>query len=502
MKTTVEQLEPTRVKLTVEVEPKRVAQALDAAARELSRGVSIPGFRRGKVPRKILESKIGKGAVVQQAVEDAVSAYYAEAIRDEELRVVAPPEIDLQHFDEAEGCAFEATVDVRPEFELPDHAGINVTFPEWEVGNDEVNGRIDDLRERFAELEEVDRPVRFGDYVTLDLEVKKGGEPIEDATVTDALYEVGTKGVTPLLDDTLAGAVAGQTLTYVDDLAEDYPEHGGERAEFTVTVKDVREKHLPDLDDDFALTASEFETMEELESDIRRGLRRRKLVEARQDLRARILEAYLATVDVPLPEAMVEHEKSRRVADLERQAEQYGMALDSLFEMQGADRQTYLEQLDEQIRRAVKAQLVLEALAEGEGIEVASADLEREIRRHAARQGVDASAVARVINEQGSVGVLVGDVVRRKALDLLVEAAEVDGAPSDETLAELGLGPTGEGATLGEPAADPGAATEPQAPDLGGEGEPAAAAAEETGSAADESGEDLDDAGDEEPAGS
>lgn len=475
MKTTVEQLEPTRVKLTVEVEPKRVAQALDAAAREIARTVSIPGFRKGKVPRRVLESKIGKAAIIQQAADDAISTYYAEAVRDEELQVVAPPEIDVQQFDEEEGCAFEATVDVRPEFELPDHTGITVTHPEWQVTDDDVRARIDELRERFAELEEVDRAARIGDYVTLDLEVAKGGEAIEDATVTDALYEVGSKGVTPKLDETLAGAVAGQTLSYVDNLPEDYPEHGGEKAEFTVTVKDVREKHLPDLDDDFALTASEFETLAELEDDIRRGLQRRQLVEARQDLRGRIVEAYLANVDLPLPEAMVEHEKSHRLADLERQAERYGTELDALLEMQGTDRESYLAQLEEQVRQGVKAQLVLEALAEKEGIEVASADLEREIQRHAAQQGVDPGAIARVINEQGSVGVLVADVVRRKALDLIVAAAEVDGGPSEEMLAELDLGPSEE-AAVGEPDADPGATTEAHEPDLGGEGEPIAAA--------------------------
>lgn len=487
MKTSTERLEPTKVKLTVEVEAERVSAAIDAAAREVAQQVQIPGFRKGKVPRKLLESRVGKDALVQQALEGAISTYYAEAVENEELQVVAPPEIDLERFDEDEGCAFAATVEVRPEFDLPPHEGIDVTFPEWDVSGDEIQDQIDELRERFAELEVVDREAKIGDYVTIDLAVAKDGEPVEAATAEDALYEVGSGGVTPQLDEELAGAVAGQTLTYTDELPEAYPVHGGEEVEFTVTVHDVRAKQLPELDDDFALTASEFDTIDELEADIRRSIARRKLDHARQQLRARILEAYLALVDVPLPEVMVESEREGRMEQLENQAEQYGLELAELLEMQGSDLEEMTGQLSQQAVQSVKAQLVLEALAEELELTVDSEDLSQEVQRHAMRHGTDPRELANLINEQGAVGVLVGDVARRKALDALVDAADVTGAPTDDELTEYGLGEPAERTQTpdddevpdaGEvPEADEEsqpAPTEPGRPELGDEETPAA----------------------------
>jgi trigger factor len=439
MRTSTEQLEPTKVRLHVEVEPARVSEAFDAAAKHIAQHVQLPGFRKGKVPRKLLEARIGKGALAQQALEDAVGTYYAEAVQAEELRVVAPPEIDMQNFDEDEGCTFEATVEIRPDIELPPHEGIDVTFPEWDVTDEEVEEQLDQLRERFAELEEVDRPASTGDYVTIDLAASKDGEPIEEATASDALYEVGSGGVTPQLDEELDGAEAGQSLTYTDILPEGYPVHPGEEVGFTVTVHDVRAKQLPELDDDFALTASEFDTIEELEADIRTSLARQKLNHARQELRARVLEAYLALVDVPLPEAMVESEREGRMEQLEQQAERYGLELEELLELQGQALEEITGQLSQQAVQSVKAQLVLETLAEELELTVESEDLSQEVQRHAQRHGADPRDIARLINEQGSVGVLVGDVARRKALDALVASADITGEPSDDELAEYGL---------------------------------------------------------------
>ncbi len=461
MKTTLERLEPTKVKLTVEVGPERVVKAFDLAARALAKTVNVPGFRRGKVPRRVLEARIGKGPIVQQAIEDAVGRFYAEAVESESVAAVAPPEIDLQQFTEEEGCAFEATVEVRPEIELPDHAGISVPFPEWEVSEEEVQRQLAELRERFAELEEVDRPAASGDYVTIDLSVARSGKLIERASAEDALYEVGSSGVTPKLDEKLVGAAAGQTLTYVDNLPDDYPEHGGKPAEFTVRVKDVREKHLPDLDDEFAAVASEFDTLAELEEDIRRNLQRRKLMQAQQEVRGRILEAYLATVDVALPESMVQGEKDGRLQQLRDQATQYGLELEQALEMQDRTLEEVSRELEEQARNAVKSQLVLETLAEELGIGVTSVDLEQEMTRHALQHGMKPGDVARIVSERGTVGVLVGDVIRRKALEALVAAADVGDAPPRELLVELGLaaaeeqaeGNVEEGAQTAEPAA-------------------------------------------------
>ncbi|MDX1620761.1 MAG: trigger factor [Nitriliruptorales bacterium] len=450
MKTTVETVDPTTVKLTVEVEPARVKKAFDRAARELAKQVSLPGFRPGKAPRRLIEQRLGTGVIAQQAMEDSLTSYYVEALEKEEIDAVAMPEIDMQHFDEKDGCAFEATIQIRPEFDVPPHEGISVTFPEWDVKDEDVEQQIQTMRERFAEVDEVDRPAETGDYVTLDLEVEVGGEVLEDAAVEDAMYEVGSEGVTPKLDEEIVGKEAGDTFTYTDELPEDYPEHGGEEATFNVTVKDVRAKTLPDLDDDFAMTASEHDTLEELRKEIRDSLLRRRVLQAQHDVRGRIVEAYLAKIDIPLPEAMVEEERDARIRQVERQAEQYGLEVDQLLQMEGTDRESFESNAETQARQAVKARLVLEALAEELELQVDADDLNEEVHRHAQNMGVPPQQIAQAIQEQGSMGALVGDVLRRKAIDAIADAAEIEGAPSDDVMIELGLMADPDGEEAGE----------------------------------------------------
>jgi trigger factor len=439
VKTSVETLDPTKVKLTVEVEPKRVKQAFDRAARELAKQINMPGFRPGKAPRRLIEQRFGDGVIAQTAMEDSLSDYYVEALREQELDVVSQPEVDVETFDEQDGCTFTATVEVRPSFDPPDHEGIDVTFPEWDVEDEEVDTQLEQLRERFAEVDEVEREAATGDLVTLSLRVEIDGEELESANVEDALYEIGSQGVTPKLDEELVGKSAGDEVTYEDALPDEYPEHGGEEATFSVTVKDVREKTLPELDDDFAATASGFDTIDELRKDVRDSLLRRKVEQAQHDLRGRILEAYLARVEVPLPEAMVEADKQARMAQLESQAERFGIDVDELLGMEDTSREDFESNAQQQSEQTVKAQLVLDALSRKLEVGVDPADIDQEIVRHAQAAGVAPQEIARIVQEQGSLPALLGDVLRRKSIDAIVAAANVDGGPSDEVLIELGL---------------------------------------------------------------
>jgi trigger factor len=440
VKTSVETLDPVKVKLTVEVEPKRVKQALDRAARELAKQVAIPGFRPGKAPRRLLEQRLGEGIIAQTAMENSISDYYVEALREESLDPVAQPEVNVEHFDEQAGCSFTATVEIRPTFEAPDHTGISVSFPEWDLDDAAVDEQLEALRERFAEVDEVERAAATGDLVTLDLTVEVDGEELESARVEDALYEVGSEGVTPQLDEEVVGKQAGDAFTYVDQLPEGYPEHGGKEATFHVTVKDVREKTLPELDDDFATTASGFDTIDELRTDVRNSLLARRIQQARHDLRGRVLEAYLARVEVPLPPSMIQDEKEQRLAQVEAQAERYGVSVEQLLQADGgATIESFETAAAEQAEQSVKAQLVLDALAVTLDLDLDPREIDQEIVRHAQASRVAPEEIARIIQQQGSLPSLIGDILRRKTIDAIVEAADVDGGPSDEVLIEVGL---------------------------------------------------------------
>ncbi len=442
VKTSVETLDDVKIKLTVEVEAERVKRAFDRAARELAKEVNLPGFRPGKAPRKVIEQRFGQGAIAQAALEESISEYYVEALRQEQVEPVAQPDVDVERFDEAAGCAFTATVEIRPTFDPPDHTGIRVEHPDWEVTDAEVDEQLEVLRDRFAELDEVERTAQDGDYVTLSLDVELDGEPLEDVSVTDAMYEIGSGGVTPKLDETLIGAAAGDELSYDDQLPDGFGDHSGKEATFRIRVADVRAKNLPDLDDDFAMTASGFDTLDELRDDVRKSVQRLRIQQARHELRGRVLDAYLARVEIPLPQTMIDGEVDERMHRLEHQADEYGVSVEDLLGSQDSSRDEFTEQARGQATNAVKARIVLDRLAETLDVGVSSGDIEMEILRHAQASGMKPEDVANAIQSQGSLPVLVGDVMRRKAIDVIVEAAEVDGAPSQELLAELELIPS------------------------------------------------------------
>lgn len=441
MKTTVETIDAIRVKLTVEVDADIVRKAHTTAARHLASQVNLPGFRKGKAPRRMLEQRLGSGAIAQHALEDNLDNWYREAIDEVEIVPVASPEVDIDHFSEDEGMRFTAEVEVRPEIELPDHTGLQLSHPDWSVSDDEVTARLDEQRERFAEVDEVERAAGTGDYVTIDLKVFIDGEELETAHVEDALYEVGSQGVTAKLDDELDGVEADAEITYTDTLPDEYPEHGGEEAEFHVTVHDVRAKSLPALDDDFAATASEFDTLDEYRGDIRRNLERQKVSEARHQARGDLLQAFLAPIDVELPPSMIASEVDDQRHQISHQAESHGMTFEDLLAAQDMEEEAWEEEVTTQAQASVKARLVLDTLAEKLEVDIQPDDVNQEIFRHAMQMQLQPQEVAEMIQNQGSLPALIGDVARRKALDAIADAAILDGAPDDETLIALGVIP-------------------------------------------------------------
>jgi trigger factor len=437
--TDVERLDDVSVKLTVEAAPDRVRAAFDRAARTIAKDVSVPGFRKGKAPRRVIEQRVGTAALAQTALDEALQEFFLEALRTTELDTVARPEVDVTRFDEVEGCAFTVTVEVRPEIALADHRGLTVSHPEWHVPDADVDAQLERLREQFAEVEIVDRAAAAGDLVTLDLRLSVDGTEVESATVEGALYEVGSAGVTPELDRRALGASAGDVLVYDDELPVDYPEFGGRSATFTVTIVDVREKRLPELDDDFADTAGGFDTMAEMRTDVADSLTRRRVLQVRHELRGLVTEAYVALHDVPVPPTMLTEAVSERLERLTQEAAQFGGTLEQLLELEGTSREEYEVRLGEQMTTMLRAQLVFDALARQLELNVEAADLDREFTRLAMEHRTDPKRIAELVRQQGTLPVLVGDILRRKAIDAVLDAADVDGGPDLDTLRRLGL---------------------------------------------------------------
>lgn len=433
MKTSVERVDDTTVKLSITVESDRVDQAFAEAAKHMAADVKIPGFRPGRVPKKVLERRLGPGALAQHAVRDALPTFYTEAVQAEELDVVGPPEFDVDTFEEGQAGVFSAAVAVRPEFEIPNYAGRQIVHPEWEVTDDEMSDQLDALRDRFAELETVKRPVQVGDHVRTTITGAKDGEPDADASGEDILYEVGDPNVTDVeLDRQLLGKEAGAIVKFTDTLGADYGDRAGDELDFTVIVKEVKAKKLPELDDDFAVTASEFDTIKELQTAVRTGLARQKRATARQNLRSSVVQEIAAEIDVPLPEVMIADELRFRVSRIAAQAEQYEMEFADYLAAMGMDIEELQSTLREQSEETVTAQLVIDAVGRQAGIEISNDDLGMEVARQAARIGRPVEEVAEMMNSREHIQALVNDAVRRKTIDHMLSLVEITNAPPED----------------------------------------------------------------------
>lgn len=436
MKTTVERIDDTTVKLSVTVESDRVTEAIDEAARRLASDVKVPGFRPGRAPKRVIESRLGKDTIAQEAVRDALPRFYSEAAQAEELAIVGQPEIEVDTFEDGKEAVFSATVEVRPEVTLPDYTGLQVPHPEWELTDEELEEQLEGLRERFAKLETVSRPAQQGDHVLISVSGKQGDKPVLEAAADDTLHEVADPEESDSeLDRNLLGAKPGEILKFTDTLGPGYGEKAGQEVEFTVIVKEVKAKQLPALDDAFAADASEFETIDELRSELRDHLAREKRNQAAQALRGRVVQAVTELVEVPLPASMVQTELRFLLDRVAQQAEQYRMGVDEFLQAAGVSNEQMLEQFEAEARETVKAQLVLDAVGREAGLEIERNDLRAEVALQASRMGRDPNDLAEYMSEPERVGALVADALRRKAIDHLLDSVQVlSGPPEEEKL--------------------------------------------------------------------
>jgi trigger factor len=430
MQTTVETTEKHTVKLTIEVPADEYAKDLDAAYRSIANQVKIPGFRKGKIPKQIIDAQIGAEVVRDEFIQAAVPSYYRKAISDEDLAPISDPEIDLdEEFDVDRPLVFTAVVEVRPRLELAeaDYKGVKVMKPSTEVTDQEVDDWVDRLRERFAELEPAERPVQDGDFATIDVKAIADGQEIDGLDRTDYLYFVGSGEFGPTLDAEIVGKKAGDILKVSEEITPSAGEElAGKTADMTVLVKDVKARILPEPDDEFAKTASEFDTIEQLRDDLRTRLGELKEREAEGVVRDRALQAMIDKVEVDLPESLVEEETDHRVAHAKERAERAGLTIDQLLEAQGWDEARLREDSRDHAVRAITSDLVLEGIARSEDLEVTADEIGAEINQLAQAYDRDPKDLAKQLDRSGQIVTLAGDIIRGKALDLLVEHADIE----------------------------------------------------------------------------
>ncbi|MFD3312549.1 trigger factor [Streptomyces sp. NPDC058694] len=424
MKSAVETLNPTRVRLSIEVPFEELKDSLDAAYKKINQQVTVKGFRKGKIPARVIDQRFGRGAVLEEAVNDALPKFYTDAVNEAELNVLGQPEVDITELKDGETLNFTAEVDVRPAIEIPDYSGIEVEVDAVEVSEEDVDKAVEELRERFASTAPVERAAEDGDVVTLDLEAKVDGEVLEDGVASGVSYTIGSGELLDGIDDAVKGVEAGGEATFASELKGGSA--AGKEAEVTVKVTQVAKRELPELDDDFAQLASEFDTLEELRDDSRKRLENMKQYDQATQAQERVLEKLLELVEVPVPEKLLEDEINTRKHNLEHhQLGQMGIDLEKYLEIQGKTAEEFDTETKEAAVKGIKTQFVLDELVNKEKLNVNQEELTEHLMRRAASSGMSPDQFAQAVVEGGQVPMLVGEVARGKALAVVVEAATV-----------------------------------------------------------------------------
>ncbi len=424
MKSAVETLNPTRVRLTVEVPFEELKDSLDAAYKKINQQVTVKGFRKGKIPARVIDQRFGRGAVLEEAVNDALPKFYTEAVNEAELNVLGQPEVDITELKDNETLNFTAEVDVRPTIEIPDYSGIEVEVDAVEVSDEDVDKAVEELRGRFASTSPVERAAEDGDVVTIDLEAKVDGEVLEDGVAKDVSYTIGSGELLEGIDDAVKGLEAGGEATFTSELKGGSA--AGKESEVTVKVTQVAKRELPELDDDFAQLASEFDTLDELKADSRKRLENMKQFDQATQAQERVLEKLLELVEVPVPEKLLADEIQTRKHNLvNHQLGQMGLDLAKYLEIQGKTEEEFDAETKEQAEKGIKTQFVLDELVNKEKLNVNQEELTEHLMRRAQSSGMSPDQFAQAVVEGGQVPMLVGEVARGKALAVVVEAATV-----------------------------------------------------------------------------
>jgi trigger factor len=424
-----------KVKLSVEVDEDTLDVAIDAAFRKIAHEVRIPGFRPGKVPRKVLEKRIGSEYARSQALEDALPQYYAEAVRDNEVDVIASPTIDITSGQESGPLVFDAVVEVRPVVIVSGYAALQVELPNPVPSDAEVDEQVDSVRGQHAELVEVERAATTGDNVSIDINGEVDGEALPGLNADDYVYEVGSGGIVPEVDEQLEGVDVGAELTF----SAPHPVQEDVEIDFVIKVNNVKEKVLPDLTDEWVDENTEFDTVDDMVADTRRRMQMVRSFQASSALREKTAEALAALVTVDIPESLVNGEMSDQIQSLGMRLQQQGMSIEQWLEMTGQDAETFTTDLRAGAETSARVDLALRALALQEAMEVSDDDLDEEIDRIAEQLGEEAAEIRDRLEHGDGYAPVRSDLLKRNALEWLTEQVSLvdeDGAEIDRSALE------------------------------------------------------------------
>jgi trigger factor len=425
VKSAVENLSPTRVRISIDVDFKDLEPHVTVAYETLAKQVSIPGFRKGKVPRQLIDQRVGRGTVLNEAINSALPEFYTQAARENDVLVVGRPSVDIKEVKDNELLKFEVEVDIRPEVKLPDFSSIELSVDDVVVTDKDVDEQIEALRTRFGTLTTIEKDAASGDFVTIDLVAKLDGKEVEGGTANGISYEVGSNRMIDGLDAALEGMKVGESKTFNTQLVG---MKEGDTGEVTVTLQAVKKRELPDLNDEFAKLASEFETLDELKSDSRERLTGLKAMEQGAQARDNLLKHLLDTVEILVPEQLVTDEVN-----------------DHLEKENRLEDETHRKEVTDEVTRSVRADFLLDSIVKAEEVQVTEAELTEYLIRTAARYGMSPDQFAQQLSQAGQIAALMAEVARTKALAVVLERVKIKDASGREVdLSKLAPKPAAE----------------------------------------------------------
>lgn len=428
MKASWEKLEKNEGVLTIEVEKEKVNDALDQAFKKVVKNINVPGFRKGKVPRQIFEARFGVESLYQDALDILLPQAYAEAVDETGIEPIDQPEVDVQQIAKGEDLKFTAKVQVKPEVKLGEYKGIEVEERDFSVTDEELENELKQMQERHAELVVVeDRPAQEGDTAVIDYEGFVDGEPFEGGKAERHNLELGSGSFIPGFEDQVIGMEKGEEKDIQVTFPEQYhsKELAGKEAVFKVKLHEIKQKVLPELDDEFALDVSEFETLEEYKEDLKRSLQEEKDRQRRQYIESVIMEKVAEAAEVEIPEPMIKTETDRMIQEFSNQMMMQGMNLDMYYQMTGQNEQSLREQMKDNASRRVLNNLVLEAISEAENIQVSEEDIKEELEQLAKMYQQEAEQIRQTLEQSGNMRNLEYDIKMRNTIQFLVDNSKM-----------------------------------------------------------------------------